>query len=436
MRAVDIIGKKRLGRTLTAEEIRWFVQANLRGEVADYQTTALLMAVCDHGLNAGETLALTHAFMESGAVLDLTGISGPKVDKHSTGGVGDKVSLILAPLVACAGLRVPMIAGRGLGHTGGTIDKLEALPGYDPFPPLDRFVEIVATVGCSIIGQTEEICRADGQWYALRDVTATVENIALITASILSKKAAAGIEALVLDVKFGSGAFMATIDEAEALGRSLATVGAQLGLRVRAVLTDMSEPLGREIGNANEMAEAIEILNGRGDRRLADLCVELGAHMLDVGGLEHDLAAGAAQLRGLLANGRALAKFGEWVRAHGADPAYVEHPERLPRAAAARDFVAPRAGFLILMQTAEIGRAARDLGAGRARVDEVLDFGAGITMHKRLGDRVAAGEPLCTLRAVTADRLAAAAERLTGAFTIGPQPPELRPTIRKVVAAA
>lgn len=434
MRAVDIIRKKREGLSLTAAEIEWFVAANLRNEAADYQLGALLMAMFLRGLNPEEVGWLTRAFMNSGVVLDLARIAGPKVDKHSTGGVGDKVSLILAPLVACAGLYVPSIAGRGLGHTGGTIDKLEAIPGFNPFLSLTDFARVVESVGCGIIGQTGEICPADRKWYALRDVTGTVESIDLITASIMSKKLAEGLDALVLDVKVGSGAFMPTLELADQLARSLARVGVAMGKPVRAVLTDMNQPLGREIGNASEVVESIEILQGRGDRRLLEVTLTLGAHMLAAGGAESDLERGAAMLRGYLDDGQALARFIAMIAAQGGDVALVEHPERLARATLEKPFVAPVAGFLTGMVTNEIGYAAMSLGAGRERAEDPIDFGAGITMTKQLGDAVEAGEPLCFLRAGDEKRLDAGWRRLAGVFTIGETPPPAAPLVYRIVA--
>ena len=434
MRAVDIIRKKREGLPLTAAEIEWFVAANLRGEAADYQLGALLMAIFLRGLSPDEVGWLTRAFMNSGVVLDLSRIAGPKVDKHSTGGVGDKVSLILAPLAACAGLYVPMIAGRGLGHTGGTIDKLEAIPGYNPFLPLADFLGVVERVGCAIIGQTGELCPADRKWYALRDVTGTVESIDLITASIMSKKLAAGLDALVLDVKVGSGAFMPTLELAEKLARSLVRVGVQMGKPVRAVLTDMNQPLGREVGNANEVAESVEILQGRGDRRLRDVTLALGAHLLAAGGVENDAQRATACLRGYLENGQALARFAAMVAAQGGDARVLEHPERLARAPLEKPFVAPRAGYLTAVATLEVGYAAMSLGAGRERAEDKIDFGAGITVNKQLGDRVEAGEPLCFLRASDENRLEAGRRRLAGVFTVGDEPPAPAPLVHRIVA--
>jgi len=436
MRAVDLIRKKRDGGVLRREEIEWFVQSHVHGEVTDYQAAALLMAIFFRGMSGPEIVYLTRTFMESGKILDLSHIPGPKIDKHSTGGVGDKVSLILAPLVACAGIRVPMVSGRGLGFTGGTLDKLEAISGYNVNLPLKQFSKIVDQVGCSIIGQTGEMCPADKKWYALRDVTSTVECIPLIVASIMSKKLSEGIDALVLDVKIGSGAFMQTNEEAEDLAHALVRVGGQMHKPVRALLTDMNQPLGWEIGNANEVAESIQVLRGEGESRLTELCLILGAHMLAAGGLESDIDRGLAMLRNHLSNGAALQKFGAMVRAQGGDPRMIDHPEKLPQAKEKTEFRSPVSGFLCAARTAQIGLAAMSLGAGRERTEDEIDHGAGITMHKRLGDAVERGEPICTLRAATKQRLDIGRRQLSGVFTIEDQPPVQLPLIRKVIVEA
>jgi len=436
MRAVDLIEKKRDGGVLYRAEIEWLVKAHLRGEVTDYQVTALLMATFFRGMSGPEVVYLTRAFMESGTILDLSHIEGPKVDKHSTGGVGDKVSLILAPLVACEGVKVPMVSGRGLGFTGGTLDKLETIPGYNTNISLKRYAQIVEKVGCSIIGQTGEMCPADKKWYALRDVTATVASIPLIVASIMSKKLAEGIDALVLDVKIGSGAFMRTMEEAEDLAHALVRVGQQMNKPVRALLTDMSQPLGVEIGNANEVREVIEILRGEGDERLTELCVILGAHMMAAGGLIDDPRSGEEPLRKHLHDGSALAKFAEMVAAQDGDPAIVDRLDMLAEAPQSAPFVAPVAGYLDSIRTAEIGWAAMSLGAGRERAEDKIDPGAGITMHKRIGDRVEKGEPICTLRASDRDKLKAGLKRLTGVFTMEAEPPAEEPLVKKIVVEA
>jgi len=433
MRAVDLIRKKRDGEVLQRHEIEWFVRAHMHGEVTDYQAAALLMAVFFRGMSGPEIVYLTRALMESGTILDLSHIHAPKVDKHSTGGIGDKVSLILAPLVACAGVKVPMVSGRGLGFTGGTLDKLESIPGFDVNLPLDRFAQIVERVGCAIIGQTVQMCPADKKWYALRDVTATVDSIPLIVASIMSKKLAEGIDALVLDVKVGTGAFMRTREEAADLAHALVRVGREMGKPVRALLTDMNQPLGAEIGNANEVAESIAVLQNNGDARLTELCVTLGAHMLAAGGLETDLPRGETKLRRHLADGSALAKFRELVAAQGGDPRVVDDPALLPSSPLTADFVSPVAGYLYSMRAAEIGWAAMSLGAGRERAEDAVDPGAGITMRKRIGDYVERGEPICACRAATREKLDTGLRRLTGVFTMEAVPPAPTPLVGKVV---
>jgi pyrimidine-nucleoside phosphorylase len=433
MNAVDIIRCKRDGHELSGERIDWFVQANLDGRVTDYQLTAFLMAVFLNGMGQAEVAALTQSFMNSGDVLDLSHIVGPKVDKHSTGGVGDKVSLILAPMAACVGLFVPMVSGRGLGHTGGTLDKLEAIPGFNPFLTADQFARTVAEVGCCIIGQTDRMCPADRKWYAMRDVTGTVESIDLITASIMSKKLAEGIDALVLDVKVGSGAFMPTLERAVALAESLVRVGVEMGRPVRAVLTDMSEPLGYEIGNACEVEESIAILRGQGEARLTELCAVLCGHMMVAGGLTDDLDAATETSRATLHDGRAFEKFRAMVAAQGGDLSVVDAPAKLARATKHAVFAAPTGGILAAIDTAELGRAAGALGAGRARAEDAIDFGAGITMQRRVGDEVQAGDVLCELRASDQSRLAAGLARLQNVFTFQAEAPASIPLVRQVV---
>jgi len=386
-------------------------------------------------MNRREVAALTRAFMQSGEIIDLSDIDGPKVDKHSTGGVGDKVSLILAPMAACMGLKVPMVSGRGLGHTGGTLDKLESIPGYDPFLSTDRFKQIVADVGCCIIGQTDTMCPADRKWYAMRDVTGTVESIDLITASIMSKKMAEGIDALVLDVKVGSGAFMPTVERAVALAEAMVRVGKEMDRSVSAVLTDMSRPLGNRIGNANEVMESVEILQGRGDMRLTELCQVLCAHMMVAGGVADDIELAAALSFEALQSGSAFEKFKEMVAAQGGDVDVLDHPDKLPRAPETTTFTAPAEGYIVAIDTAELGRAAGVLGAGRARAEDEIDHGAGIAMHKRHGDWVARGEVICELRAGTTARLTAGLARLQKVFTLQPERGQETPLILQVVQA-
>lgn len=390
MRAVDILHKKRHGLALERDEIAFLVDGFTGGDIPDYQISAFLMAVTLSGMNQAETRALTETMLTSGAVMDLSDIPGEKVDKHSTGGVGDKTSLIIAPLAAAAGVRVPMISGRALGHSGGTLDKLEAIPGFNVHLDEKRFKEIVGSVGCSIIGQSEDIAPADRKLYALRDVTGTIESLPLITGSILSKKLAEGISGLVLDVKFGSGAFMKTVAEARALAELLVDTATHMGKKVTALLTNMNQPLGNYVGNALEVEESIAVLSGDGADDLTALSVTLTAHMLVFGGVTADVDQGEAKAERILSSGQGLEKFHELVDAQGGDAS------RLPRAAKQKVLEAPRGGYVASIETETVGRAAMMLGAGRETVDDSIDPGAGLVVHKKLGDELAPGEPLVT----------------------------------------
>ena len=423
MRPYEVIHAKRDGRPIPAAELAALVDGFTRGEVPDYQMAAFCMAVFFRGMDAEEVSALTEAMLRSGDVLDLSDVPGAKVDKHSTGGVGDKVSLALAPLVAACGVRVPMISGRGLGHTGGTLDKLEAIPGFRTDLPPDRFRALVREVGACLVGQTARLAPADRRLYALRDVTATVESIPLIAASIMSKKLAEGIDALALDVKVGPGAFMKRTEDARALARTLAGIGRAAGKRVTALLTDMSQPLGRAVGNALEVLEAVELLRGAGPPDLREVTVALGAEMLCLGGAAPDRPAARRAVEAAIADGRGLAKLEEIVRAQGGDPAFLRDPARLPRAPRLFEVPAPAAGFVRGIDAEAIGLAAVALGAGRARVEDRVDPAVGIVVRRRIGDRVERGEPLCTVhegdRGEPRERVAA---RLAGAFRIGAEP--------------
>jgi pyrimidine-nucleoside phosphorylase/thymidine phosphorylase len=412
----DVIRAKRDGQKLTADVVRSFVDRFVRGEVADYQMSALCMAVYLRGLDDAETWALTEAMLHSGRVLDLSSVPGQKVDKHSTGGVGDKVSICLAPLVAAAGVKVPMISGRGLGHTGGTLDKLEAIPGFDVRLPVERFVAQVAEVGCALVGQTDDLAPADRRMYALRDVTATVESIPLITASILSKKLAEGIDALVLDVKVGRGAFMESRARARALARSLVRCGKRGGKKVVAILTSMDEPLGRAVGNALETAEAIDVLRGGGPRDLVELTLVFGAEMLVLGGVAKSIAQARSLLSSRIADGTALEKLRTIVRAQGGDPAAVDDPSRMGTAPVIRPVSAPKRGFVRSLDARAIGLAAMSLGAGRRRAEDAIDPAVGIVLEKKIGDAVHPGEPLARVHAKTEADAERAAEEVAGAY--------------------
>jgi pyrimidine-nucleoside phosphorylase len=430
LRAYEIIHAKRDGRPVPADAIAALVDGFTRGEIPDYQMAAFCMAVFFRGMDGAEVRALTDAMLRSGDVLDLSDVPGAKVDKHSTGGVGDKVSLALAPLAAACGVRVPMISGRGLGHTGGTLDKLEAIPGFRVDLPVDRFRALVREVGACLVGQTDRLAPADRKLYALRDVTATVESIPLIAASILSKKLAEGIDALVLDVKVGSGAFMKRREDARALADALTGIGRAMGKRVSALLTRMDEPLGRAVGNALEVEEAIALLRGAGPADLREVTVELTAEMLVLGGVARDREDGRARVARAISDGSGLAKLEEIVAAQGGDPAAVRDPGRLPRAASTYEVPAPRAGFVTAIDAEAIGLAAVALGAGRARVDDRVDPAAGLVVARKIGDRVEAGEPLCTIhpgaRAEPRDLIAA---RIQGAYALGPAAPPPAPLV-------
>ena len=396
-RIYDLISKKRDGGHLSAAEIRSFIRGATNGTVPDYQTAALLMAVFFRGLDDRELAAWTDAMLRSGQVLDLSAVKGRKVDKHSTGGVGDKVSIALAPLVAAAGVPVPMISGRGLGHTGGTLDKLEAIPGFRVDLPIERFVRQVQRIGVSMIGQTADLAPADRKLYALRDVTATVESIPLIAASIMSKKLAAGIDGLVLDVKVGRGAFMATIENASALAQTLVGIGKRAGKQVWAVLTAMDQPLGLAVGNALETAEAIRLLHGEAPADLVDVTLELGARMLVLGGKARDVDAGMRKLERLIQSGRALQKMRAMVEAQGGDPRMVDDPSLLPKAPVARAVKAPRPGYVQAIDAHAVGVAAMLLGAGRSKAEDEVDPAVGIVLRRKVGADVRRGDELATV---------------------------------------
>jgi pyrimidine-nucleoside phosphorylase/thymidine phosphorylase len=435
MRAYEIIHAKRDGKVLPAPAIAALVDGFTRGEIPDYQMAAFCMAVFFRGMHDSEVRALTEAMLRSGDVLDLSDVPGAKVDKHSTGGVGDKVSIALAPLAAACGVRVPMISGRGLGHTGGTLDKLEAIPGFRVDVPVDRFRALVREVGACLAGQTERLAPADRKLYALRDVTATVESIPLIAASIMSKKLAEGIDALVLDVKVGSGAFMKRIEDARTLARTIAAIGRGMDKRVVALLTPMDQPLGRAVGNALEIAEAVELLRGGGPDDLREVTVELTAEMLVLGNAAPDLAAARSKVAAAIADGSGLAKLEEIVRAQGGDPAAIRDPGRLPRAPRAYDVAAPVAGVVAAIDAEAIGLAAVALGAGRARIEDRVDPAVGIVVQAKLGDRVERGDPLCTVHAGPAseadERVAA---RIEAAYRIGAEAPPPRPLVLERMA--
>lgn len=429
MNPVEFLREKRDGRGHSPQAIRAFVQAFVRGEVADYQASAWLMAAFINGLSSSETLALTDAMLRSGKVLKLGSVKHVKVDKHSTGGVGDKISLCLAPLVAACGVAVPMISGRGLGHTGGTLDKLEAIPGFRVDLDAKRFERIVREVGACLVGQTGELAPADRRLYALRDVTATVECIPLIVASILSKKLAEGIDGLVLDVKCGEGAFMKTRPQARALAKALVSVGQRAGKRVSALITDMSAPIGRTIGNALETREAIEILHDAGPPDTRALTLALGAEMLVLGGRCQTQREALALLENALADGSALEVFRRLVAAQGGDVRAVDDTERLPRAKVRLDVVAARAGFVTHIDAYALGLLAIELGAGRTRADQRIDPSSGFELHAPVGTKIRRGARLVTIHAARKALAHQVQERVTAAIVLGRTAPKPRPLV-------
>jgi pyrimidine-nucleoside phosphorylase len=418
---VELIRHKREGGELSAADIAALVAGYTQGNIPDYQMAAFLMAAFLRGMTIAETRALTEAMLHSGEVVDFSHLPQAKVDKHSTGGVGDKTSLALAPIVAAAGVAVPMISGRGLGHTGGTLDKLEAIPGFRTDLPLDTFRRLVEQLGVALIGQTREIAPADKKLYALRDVTGTVESIPLITASIMSKKLAEGIDALVLDVKFGSGAFMKNPAEAQALADSLTATGEAMGKRVQALLTDMNQPLGWAVGNALEVGEAQQLLRGEQlTGRFADLTFELSAHMLRLGQVAASVTEGQTLARAMVTSGKALEKWQAIIRAQGGDPRVAEDDRRLPQAAHESVVRAPQSGTVTAMDTEAIGRAAVLLGAGRLTLDAVIDPAVGFRMEVELGAPVSAGDELVRVYYNAAQAVPEVEQRLLAAITITP----------------
>lgn len=433
MRAYDLIRKKRDGGELTPEEIRFLLEGFLSGEIPDYQMAAFLMAVYFRGMGSSEMAEFTMAMVRSGKTLDLRGIQGIKVDKHSTGGVGDKTSLVLIPLVASTGLPVAKISGRALGHTGGTIDKLESIPGFRVELSLEELVNQVNRVGCAIVGQTEDLVPADKKIYALRDVTATVDSIPLIASSIMSKKIAAGGDAIVLDVKTGSGAFMRTLEEARALAVAMVEIGRQVGRRTIAVISDMDQPLGRAVGNALEVEEAIATLKGEGPPDLVELCLTMGSHMVRLGGLVGTAEEGRALLEQHLRAGRAREKFKEMIAAQGGDPAVVEDPGLLPRAPIREPVPATAGGFVQGIDAQAIGLAAMGLGAGRVKKEDRIDPAVGIVLQRKVGDQVHEGEPLAVVHASDPTRARRAVEEVQRAYRIGSNPPAPRPLIHEVI---
>jgi len=433
MRAVDVIQKKRDGHELTPDEIAAFIEGYTRGTIPDYQASALAMAVFFKGMTSRETVALTESMMRTGKVLDLGELPGPKVDKHSTGGVGDKTSMVLAPLAAACGVYVPMISGRGLGHTGGTLDKLESIPGFRVGLSLDEFRAVLRKSHLGLIGQTPEIAPADRKLYALRDVTGTVESRPLIAASIMSKKMAEGIDALVLDVKTGDGAFMVKAEDSRALAEAMLAIGRGMGKRVVALITDMEQPLGRTVGNALEIAECIETLQGKGPADLEMLSVELAAWMLSLGGASANLDAARSRVREALSSGMGLKKFQEVIALQGGDPRVCDDLSRLPRAAETVELRAESSGRVTGIACRAVGTAAMLLGAGRETVDSRIDPGVGLVLRRKVGDAVSAGDSLATVHVSDRRRLEEALAMLRRAIRIGAEAPAPRPLVHAVM---
>ncbi|TMI75175.1 MAG: pyrimidine-nucleoside phosphorylase [Bacillati bacterium ANGP1] len=433
MRAYELIQKKRDGGELTAGEISAILAGYVAGEIPDYQMSAFLMAVYFRGMSPRETADFTLAMVRSGETLDLGAIRGTKVDKHSTGGVGDKTSLVLIPLVAAAGAPVAKMSGRGLGHTGGTIDKLESIPGFRTQLDTRAFIDQVNRVGCAIVAATNELVPADRKLYSLRDVTATVDSLPLIASSVMSKKIAGGSDAIVLDVKTGSGAFMKTLDGARELAQAMVGIGAQVGRRTIALITDMDQPLGRAVGNALEVAEAIETLRGDGPMDLRELCLELGAQMVTLAGVARSAGEGKDLLMKILDDGSALAKFAQLVDAQGGDRRVVDDSRRLPAAPVRIAVEAPSSGVVAAVDAQALGLAAMGLGAGRATKDDRVDPAVGVVLVRKVGDPVRDGEPLADVHAPDRARAAEAGRRIQAAYRIAARAPASRPLIHGVI---
>lgn len=397
MRMVDLLEKKRDGHALTKEEIDFIIQGYTNGSIPDYQMSAWAMAVFFQGMNEDETAALTDAMVRSGDVIDLSLIEGIKVDKHSTGGVGDTTTLPLASLVASVGVPVAKMSGRGLGHTGGTVDKLEAIPGFHVEISNDKFIELVNKNKVAVIGQTQNLTPADKKLYSLRDVTATVNSIPLIASSIMSKKLASGADAIVLDVKTGSGAFMKELEDSRKLAETMVKIGNNLGRKTSAIISDMSQPLGYAVGNALEVKEAIDTLKGEGPEDLTELCLTLGSHMVVLGGKAETLGEGKEMLREAIRSGKALETFKTFIESQGGDPTIVDQPEKLPQASHMIPVTADEDGFVSDIDANKIGTAAMLLGAGRATKDSVIDLAVGVILKKKIGDQVKAGEEIATI---------------------------------------
>lgn len=433
MRAIDIIVHKRDGKTLSAEEIDFFVQGLGQGTIPDYQVAAWLMAVLLKGMDRQETIDLTMAIVRSGEKLDLRDIAPFVADKHSTGGVGDKTTLVVAPLVVAAGVHLGKVSGRGLGFTGGTLDKLESIPGYRSDLSVDEFRAQLEKVGIVVTGQTAELAPADGKLYALRDVTGTVDSLPLIASSIMSKKIAAGANGIVLDVKVGHGAFMETQQEALELASLMVDIGKGVGRKVRAVISDMNQPLGYAVGNALELLEALDTLHGQGPGDFRRHCLVVAGQLLLLAGHAQDEAEVHAHLESLLDSGQAWLKFREWVEAQGGDPAYVDDPSRLPKARLIETMPAPRSGYVAGLDAREIGLTSMLLGGGRAKKGDPVDHSVGIVLHAKIGDWLEKGQPLLTIHANDGAKLSGAQQLLLAACEWSDEPVSPPPLISQIV---
>jgi pyrimidine-nucleoside phosphorylase len=437
LRPQDVIRKKRDGLSLSREEIEFFIAGVTSGRIADYQVSALLMAIYLNGMDQDEQQALTEAMLNSGNILDFTDIPKPKADKHSTGGVGDKTSIIIAPLVAACGVCVPMISGRGLGHTGGTLDKLESIPGYRVALSATEFKTVLDQVGYAMAGQTAELAPADKKMYALRDATATVEAIPLIVASIISKKGAAGLDAMIVDVKVGNGAFMREEARAKALAHALVSTGNSCGIKTRALLTDMNQPLGGAVGNSLEVQECIEIMRGEANeaaRPVLDLSLELCAHMLMLANVDQTIEAAHARLNDVLTSGRALECLRSNIEAQGGDPRVCDAPGKfLPLVSETVKVESPRSGFITRVDTTEIGHAIAAIGGGRVRIEDTVDPTVGFTSELKLGDEVRAGDEIGIVYSANPDAAAEAARRIQASYKIDDAPPNATPKLVKEI---
>ncbi len=433
MNMVDIILKKREGEKLSPEEIQHFINGYTKGDIPDYQASALLMAIYFQGMDKEETYQLTKAMKESGDVVDLSAISGIKVDKHSTGGVGDKTTLVVGPLAAACGVPVAKMSGRGLGFTGGTVDKMESIPGFRTTLEEEEFMELVNRVGLSVIGQTAHIAPADKKLYALRDVTATVDNLSLITASIMSKKLASGSDAIVLDVKCGNGAFMENLEEAVELAKGMVDIGNADDKKTIAVITDMNQPLGHAVGNSNEVIEAIETLKGKGPSDITQLALTLSGIMIYAGGHAETMEEGMEKAKEALRSGRALEKLAQFIEGQGGDPAVVEDYSLFPQPTSYQKVLAQESGYVTEIQARSIGLASQHSGAGREKKEDPIDLSAGIILRKKVGDSVAKGDVLAEVSGRDSLKVRQGAEEAAKAFTIGPTAPELGPIIIRII---